>query len=353
MRYHDLSDLFEKRFEYYTESNPRVIGNIESWNACYESLKTMNNMFSGQYKEMIINLCYMNIREALSYYSKIFANRLWIQENKHFYAEFTVNIPEYKFNNITIIRALACNENTMYFNETNNILPCLFLTSEEKEEDYSIYCLLLLYLFYKRRKKNECYGLQAKKKIVLIKELEEILSPEKVKCFEEALFHLFEIRILRKSIKDKDDYFTLDTRKSLNDESYLYISSKGSEMWQMFSRDSVLLELFREEVYRDYDNYNFNDQSSYDLLLAGKQKEIFIDLLQYIEYLSGLEDDLRNSIEDKEKKKKYIQMFDKKMVVSQLLEGVSCSLKYSGKFEDPEVQNLYTRLYNEIQNCRL
>lgn len=349
----DLSDLFEKRFEYYTESNPRVIGNIESWNTCYESLKIMNNMFEGQYKEMIINLCYMNIREALSYYSKIFANRLWIQKNKHFYAEFSVNIPEYEFNNITIIRALACNENTMYFNETNNILPCLFLTSEEKEEDYSIYCLLLLYLFYKRRKKNECYGLQAKKKILLIKELEEIFPTEKIKCFEEALSHLFEIRILRKSIKDKDDYFTLDTRQSLNDESYLYISSKGAEMWQMFSRDSVLLELFREEVYRDYDNYSFIDQSSYDLLLAGKQRDIFIDLLKYIEYLMYLEDDLRNEIKTPEKKKKYIQMFDKKMIVSQLLEGVNCSLKYSGKFADPEVQDLYIRLYNQIQNYPL
>lgn len=342
----NLSDLFKKRFDYYTEIHPKMIGNIDSWNECYESLNAMNNMFDGQYKTMIINLCYMNIREALSYYSKIFANRLWLQKNKQFYAEFKVAIPEYIFNNITIIRALACNENTVYFNETNNLLPCIFLTNDE--EDYTIYCLLMLNLFYKRRKKNEAYGQQAKEKGELMGELNEIFPNEIVKKFEEAIFHLFEIRILRKSIKDKDDYVTLDTRKSLNEKSFLYISSKGEEMWRMFSQDSVLLELFREEVYRDYDENEFNNQSSYELMQAGKQKMIFIDLLKYIEYLMYREDDLRNCINSIEKKKMYMRMFGGRMVVAQLLDGVDCSLRYSGKYEDSEIQTIFNRLHSQI-----
>lgn len=347
----DLSELFEKRFDYYTEIYSRVIGNIDSWNECYESLKTMNNMFEGQYKAMIINLCYMNIRESLSYYSKIFANRLWLQKNKQFYAEFTVAIPEYIFNNITIIRALACNENTVYFNEPNNLFPCIFQTSEN--DDYSIYCLLMLSLFYKRRKKNKAYGQQAQQKIELIKELEEIFSADIVKKFEEALFHLFETRILRKSIKDTDDYLTIDTRKSLRDESYLYISSKGEEMWRMFSQDSVLLELFREEVYRDYDENDFNNQSSDELMQAGKQLEIFIDLLKYIEHLMYREDDLRNCINSLEKKKKYSQIFGKQMAVLQLIKGVECSLRYSGKYGDYNIQKIFNPLYSQIIKCNL
>lgn len=345
----DLSLLFKKRFDYYTEIYSRVIGNMDSWNECYESLKTMNSMFDGKYKTMIINMCYMNIRESLSYYSKIFANRFWLQKNKQFYAEFTVAIPEYIFNNITITRALACNENTVYFNECNNLFPCVLLTN--REEDYSIYCLLLLSLFYNRRRENEAYGQQAKQKIELMAELSEIFSSDIVIKFEEAIFHLFETRILRKSIKDRDDYSTIDTRKSLKDESYLYLSSKGEEIWKMFSQDSVLLELFREEVYRNYDENDFNNKSSDELMQEGKQQEIFIDLIKYIEYLMYREDDLRTCIGSLERKKKYLKMFGKRMVVLQLIQGIECSLRYSGKYADNEIQKLFDQVYSQITKC--
>ena len=275
----NLSEMFQKRFDYYTETNPRVIGNIDSWRECYNHLKTMNEMFSGQYKSMIINLCFMNIREALSYYARIFANRLWVQKNKELYAEFTVNIPDYTFNNITIIRALACNESKVYFDEENNLIPCIFLNNQR--DDYTIYCLLLLNLFYKRRVENVYYGVRSQKKKDLMEELGYIFSPEKVRIFEECLYHLFEKRILRKSIRDKDDYNTLDRRESLKDDSLIYLSSKGEEMWRMFSQDSVLLELFREEAYRDYGRYDFNEQSSFELMEAGRQKDIFLDLLKF------------------------------------------------------------------------
>lgn len=344
----DLSDLFKKRFDYYTETNPRVIGNIGSWTECYNQLETMNRMFAGQYKSMIINLCFMNIREALSCYSRIFANRLWVQKNKEFYAEFTVNVPDYVFNNITIIRALACNESSAYFDEPNNLFPCVFKNSKQK--DYSIYCLLLLSVFYQRRQVREYYGVKSQKKKDLMNELEQIFEPEMVSKFEESIYHLFEKRILRKSIRDKDDYRTLDRKESLKDDSLIYLSSKGEEMWRMLSQDSVLLELFRESVYRDYGKYDFNDQSSYELMNGGNQKEIFLDLLRYIEYLGYKEDDLRSSITNKNKMGKYKSMFGNELTVSHLLEGVNCSLKYSGKYEDAEIKNKYLQLQNQLNS---
>lgn len=342
----DLSDLFQKRFDYYTETNSRVIGNMGSWTECYNSLKTMNEMFMGKYKTMIIRLCFMNIREALSCYARIFANRLWIQKNKEQYAEFTINIPEYTFNNITIIRALACNESKAYFDEENNLFPCLFLNEDQK--DYTIYCLLLLNVFYEKKSKNEYYGENAQEKKELMDELETVFPHEVVKKFENCLFYLFEKRILRKSIRDKDDYKTLDTRKSLKDDSFIYLSSKGEEMWKMFSQDSVLLELFREAVYRDYKKNDFNDKSSYELMESGHQREIFLDLLKYIEYLGYREDDLRNSVTENSKRKKYEELFGREMMVSYLLEGVHCSLRYSGKIEDPEIKNYFMQLQREL-----
>lgn len=94
----------------------------------------------------------------------------------------------------------------------------------------------------------------------------------------------------------------LDRKESLRDDSLIYLSSKGEEMWKMFAQDSVLLELFREEVYRNYDKVDFNMQCSFDLIETGRQKEIFLDLLKYIEYLGDKEDDLRNSVMEETKR---------------------------------------------------
>lgn len=343
----DLAEMFEKRFKYYTEKSPKVIGNRETWNECYNALEDMNKMFSGQYKKMIINLCFMNIREALSYYSKVFANRLWIQKNKEIYSQFSVELPDYLFNNITIIRAISCNESPVYFNEPDNILPCLFLNTKDK--DYSIHCLMIVSLFYNKCVKGEPYGIDAIRKSEVIKDLKDVFEPEVVEVFEECICYLFEKRILRKSIRDKDDYKSLDRRDSLKDSSKLYLSSRGAEMWRMLSQDSVSLELFREEVYRDYAKYNFSSLSSFELMKKTRQEEIFEDLLNYIEDLYYKEDDICNKIVNGKKHEVYENMFDSEMMVSHLLTGVENSLRYSGKMENPNLNAHYNRLKKQIR----
>lgn len=343
----DLAEMFEKRFKYYTDKSPKVIGNKETWNECYSALEEMNRMFSGQYKKMIINLCFMNIRDALSYYSKVFANRLWIQKNKEIFAEFTVERPDYLFNNITIIRALSCNESPVYFDDPDNILPCLFLNTKDK--DYSIQCLLVLSFFYNRYVKGEPYGIDAIKKDEIIKVIKSIFDQEQVEIFEECIGYLFERRILRKGIRDKDDYKTMDRRDSLKGNSKLYLSSRGVEMWRMLSQDSVSLELFREEVYRDYAKYEFNGLSSFELMKKARQEEIFEDLLNYIEVLYYKEDDIYNKIAGTDKQEIYENMFGDKRVVAHLLLGVENSLNYSGKMENPDLKEHFNRLRMQIQ----
>ena len=343
----DWADMFEKRFKYYTDKSPKVIGNKETWNECYSALEEMNRMFSGQYKKMIINLYFMNIRDALSYYSKVFANRLWLQKNKEIFAEFTVERPDYLFNNITIIRALSCNESPVYFDDLGNILPCLFLNTKDK--DYSIQCLLIMSFFYNRYVTGEPYGIDAIKKDEIIKRIKNIFDEAQVEIFEECIGYLFERRILRKSIRDKDDYKTMDRRDSLKGNSKLYLSSRGVEMWRMLSQDSVSLELFREEVYRDYAKHGFNGLSSFELMKKMRQEEIFEDLLNYIEVLYYKEDDIYNKIVGTDKQEIYENMFGDKRVVAHLLSGVENSLNYSGKMENPDLKEHFNRLRRQIQ----
>lgn len=63
------------------------------------------------------------------------------------------------------------------------------------------------------------------------------------------------------------------------------------------------------------------------------------------------EDDLRTCIGSLERKKKYLKMFGKRMVVLQLIQGIECSLRYSGKYADNEIQKLFDQVYSQITKC--
>lgn len=358
----DLKDLFEKRFNHYTSLSPRTIGNVQSWNDCYQELMKMNNAFDGKYKEMLINLNFMNLRAALAWYSRVFSNRFWIQENRTKMDIFTVCASEYNFNNITVIRAVGCGNKSVFTgvrslgDAPEIVVPNLFLTSEDS--DYSVQCLLVIQYFYRKlipRGSNApvaYYGLNASSLKSVYNEWSRALDAKHVKQLKDALKYLFECKILRKSILDSDDYKTLDLQESIDESSRLYISPRGTELFDMLTRDSVLLEMMRECAWRDYEcrEPDYKYDCSYDLMRNGRQKDIFIDLLEYIEAMRETEEDFFSSSEDAIAV--YRSMFGSKLVVERLFAGVEKSLQYSGNNNDPVVYQKYYRIRKQIEESR-
>lgn len=344
----DLSELFKSRFEYYVTKSNRVVKNEESWRECMRNLEYMNNAFEGKYKEMISNLCFENIREALAEYARIFANRFWVQKNKPKGDFFTVNPADYCFNNINVIRAISCREEYMFWGDDLNApVPNIFYTTED--EDLSVYCLAVM-KYFERKRNNEVYGLNAEPLSVVKSEWKNIFGDELSTKFIRSMEYLFERKILRKSIHDVDDIRTLDMRESLSDISRLYISPKGTELFCMFERDSVLLELLREAAWRDYDGWNYSDKSSSELMRMGRQKDIFVDLLEYIEYLSETERDLLAASRLLGKRRDYATIFGNVPVTASLLQGVRNSLTYSGIMEDEQIKSQYENVEEIIRN---
>lgn len=341
----DLDTIFVNRFNYYTKNSLRVIGNLGTWKECYDELVSMNSVFEGKYKDMIKNLCFMNIREALASYSRVFANRFWVQKNKIKEEAFTIKSPEYAFNNINVIRALACNEEEVYWGDSKTIIPNIFYTKED--EDYSIYCLLVIRYFHKKRN-GEIYGLNSESLANVIGEWENIFGSDLANKFVQVLEYLFEKKILRKSINDFDDVETLDAKESLKEESKLYISPRGEEMYEMLGRDSVLLEMLRENAWRDYENRDYSEFSSSELMRDNKQKDIFKDLLEYIDYLCEVEDDVLSAVKILRKKEGYKKAFGKVAVSQLLLNGVKKSLDYSGIIQDVDISKRYRNVREKV-----
>lgn len=341
----DLDDLFEKRFEYYTDKVAQSIGNPDTWEDCYRELQSMNRAFEGKYKDMITNLCFMNVREALAAYARVFSNRFWVQKNKPKEDVFTIVRPEYFFNNINVIRALACNEESVYWGDSNSIIPNIFYTTED--EDYSIICMLII-VYFKRKRHGEVYGLNAEKLETVYEEWKNIFGEEILKKFRCALEFLFENKVLRKSIKDRDDIMTLDKKESLKGDSKLYISPRGNEIFEMLSRDSVLFEMLRESAWRDYENRNYIDATSSELMKEGQQNLIFIELLEYTDYLSETEDDVLSMVKLLKTQGLYKQAFGDIPISQTILNGIKKSLDYSGYSQDEVISVKYKNVKNKV-----
>lgn len=350
----DLDKLFKKRFDYYSTLSPQIIGNPESWKECYTQLMRLNSAFEGKYKEMILNLCFMNVREALAVYSQIFANRFWIQGNRIKGEFFSVDSQEYYFNNINVIRAIGCNNSAVFTGLDSSVIPNFFLTSEL--EDYSIQCLLVMQYFILYAQKLEgstkiTYGRNARKLGAVKDDWKKTVGAKHADQLYRALVFLFEKKVLRKSFEDVDDIATMDTGESLNDESKLYISPRGYELMSMLSRDSVLLEMLRECSWRDYTGReeDYNLQSSYELFLQKEQYKIFIDLLEYINYLREQEEKFLFESDESLDLPKYRASFGNTLVVTHLLHGVEKSLIYSGLIFMPKISPKLTHLRKCIE----
>lgn len=339
-----LDSVFEKRFNYYTEKYARPIGNKDTWDDCYKELISMNQAFDGQYKDMISNLCFMNIREALSSYSRVFANRYWVQKNKVKEEYFTISMSEYSFNNINVIRALACNEEKVFWGDTDSVVPNIFLTT--KAEDLSMFCLLVICYFVDRRGIE--YGVDAEEFSKIKEEWRDTLGSEILIKMQQALGFLLEQEIICKSILDLNDRDGENSGNFISDKSRLYISPRGDEMFAMFSRDSVLLEMLRENVWRDYENKDYSDECSSDLMKKGKQDEIFKDLLEYIDSLCEEENRIRGLAKILKREVEYESVFGNYPVVYSLLTGVKKSMEYSGYMNVSSLADRYNELNDKI-----
>lgn len=354
----ELNLLFKNRFDYYTSYLEKEIGNKESWDECYKELMNLNDAFDGKYKKMILNLCFMNIREALAVYTKIFANRFWVQGNRLKEVYFSVNSSQYNFNNINVIRAIGCSNSAVFTGEEDSVIPNLFLSTENR--DYSIHCLLVMQYFIlhaqeKEKSKEITYGLDAEKLSDIRQQWLTLVGEKTEQCFYKALVHLFDVKILRKSIEDIDDISTIDTEKSLNGDSKLYISPLGNELMDMLDCDSVLLEMMRECAWREYDGRedSYSRQSSYELLIQKEQYKIFIDLLEYIDYLREQEEKIFFELVKEIDLSAYRLAFGSTMIVSKLLHGVENSLRFSGSINMPLVSKKFERISGRIdESCR-
>lgn len=339
--------LLENKIKYYSPEIPHC--NKDSWDEACNILSILTNKFGAQYSQMVKNLVLWNTRESVSLFKDILINRVWIQRNMDRSAAFTINENNYLFNNITVLRAIACGSSFVYRESENNPVPNILQNGRGKESWW--FPILSGIMHFKPFLRTDyTYGSEPERAGDIYRQYEEIF-PEmsgigtKVR---HAFSFLFKSHILMRGIDDVNTANSLD----IQDDTLLHLSPRGYEIIRMAGNDSVYLELCREAVYRDYSDESRSPLASYELMRKGEQYLIFKDLLQLVwEMLEEEETYLRYAIEHGTLPQ-YVNTFGDEVISAVFVQGIENSIHYSGHGDDDRIGQIRGDVEMKINSMR-
>lgn len=316
----DLASYFRKKAASLPAETWGV--NVPQYKEAENTLFAISEKFDKKYSNMIMGLVNMNVGAAMNTLKDILSKSPWVRRDACIGFEGGGIKDGYVFNNITVIRAIACGTSLVYLNRQDQLIPNILYNTET--EDNSIISLYILSYFIKRGARFMEYDGRPVRKPELIQDFCDVF-------FEEG-------NDIKRRVADTLDYLSSHrvlafSGPASSDPQYLSLSSAGMEIWNMLESDSVLMELYREDYFQDYaegDPDRF--KSSYDLMQENNQERIFIELYRILKGLFAKEE--KPLIEVTRKRGamgKYKSLFQGKTVTEHLMKGVDCSVAFSGK----------------------
>lgn len=366
----DVRDILVARFDDVFKKTEKP-GNPETWNTAkrvfYEIVASLDNGIM----KTVAELCHLNIRAIVDCLHMILSNRVWCQNYTEYSDHPNVRSNDYRFDIVNVVRTLACGENPVYtgkhgelFNEYNvtDVLSCprfddsdvfipnILANLETKECDvFSTIIMEYLAGFFSPQNDAPFQTTFINRKTLHgnIKYIfGDYVSDAKIR---KTIDFLFRNRIIRKSIISKDTDITINT---LLDEDYIYFTLKGGRLLTMLESDSVLLEIYREDIKRNYDKReNLVYKSSFELVAENNRKALFSDLITLIEDIHCCEDQYRLHMRKNQEHVFYGFDFP---ISKRVLRGVEKSLRRSQNIEaDGNTQLLkqLDQLRTKIEQC--
>ena len=310
----NIKTIFIKRFEKAIKNSPKP-GNPKTWDSAKETFYDIINDFDNNSIKAICDICHLNIRAITDCFQMILSNRVWCQSNSTIESAFTITKSDYKFDVVRVIRTLACGENSVYTGNTQlqfNPGALTDLQDRPSLDDSRVFIPNIL----ANVQTGKCDVFPA----LIIKYLDNYFSstpytPQHTEFITRKTLHdnlstlfcsivepgiinqtidyLFENRVIRKSIISNDSDATLN---QLLEEDSLYLTLKGTRLLAMFETDSVLLEIIREYILRDYPIEKYY-MSSQELVFSDNKNGrfwLFEDLIELCEEVYYSEDCYQN-----------------------------------------------------------
>jgi hypothetical protein len=273
-----LADLFKARFDSAITSDYMTkIKNKQEWDQAYKVLIYLTSRIGNNFGYILINLCNHNIRDAFKKFRGILRNRRFFQKNKYPKAEFKIDELDYAANDAAVIRALAMPYGEIYFDNQESPISNLFYNTEEPASDLLV-TFVIRYLLERNRligasEYNNPFNIaQLLDKVEIIFEAEQIK-----KKFEATIEYMFSRHLLFNPVDFNADL--------------VIITPKAIQLWNLLGMTSLLLDCYREDVYREFID---NRPNITNLTWRLSNDQIFLDSFNFAEEIIIIEKNYLN-----------------------------------------------------------
>ena len=342
-RHMDLGRYFRKKATLQLE---RKKVESEKWKDAEHALFSLCEKFESKYSNMIMGLANKDTRQAMKILERVLSNPVWV--TKESCTDKSAG-NEYIINNITVIRAIACGKELVYFNNEDQLIPnILFNTATE---DNSIISLYIIAYFKEQNARFLEYGGKNVYRADLLRDFCDVFAAvcDLEKRVDHTIDYLYSHKVLNLGIPMNSRNTVMDTGER---PSCLVLSPLGMEIWNMLAADSVLLELYREDYYQEYPQeeiYRF--KSSYELMREDSQETLFIDLYRIlVDLLINEEIPLINAVKECGSIEKYTSLFGAETMIAHLMAGVDCSVEFSGKSGNTDIKKHRYKLLEKLSD---
>lgn len=315
-----LHELFEKRFaavEKKLKARENV-HNLDGYDDAKRQMQYVEQQLDKIGGNLIYNLANYNLSDALIAYSNIMINLEWIACNeKEYNGAFVLDAKHYRITTENIIYAIA-NGNSKKYTGDNGYIPNILLNDKDGTSLIGMYIISYLLI----NKIDDVYGEKYVEGRILLENIKSLFvksTDNRIRSeywhhkINSAMSHLYTTGILFRSLYDIEDADDCQIERKYKDEFKIYLSPRGKCIYNLLSRNAVLLELYRDDIYTELSN---NDKLTSELSTA----EVFDYLLDYMNICFQIE--MRNIGDAIPDLSKYQETVGSKYITSILLEGV-------------------------------
>ena len=353
----DISEIFNRRFEAAIKKDFILADSqkMTDWETAYEILLKVSNELGLKFGRLISKLTNHDIFQALDAFVKIVTNhRYFAQFEEEEEGAFTIRFENYNLATTEpAFKALLLGESDVFVPTYSDIICNILHSHYEEESCCELLGLYIIQYMMKSRRMggNNIYGTSYKIGNDIVN---EICSVFEVKDSEEYLTlkhklnymitHLYRGKIIQRSIYDYEDS---NENARLIEQQYkgeyaLYLSFRGIEQFEQLSDNSMMYELFRDDI--DSDIFNAINKSSE--MSFFERMEFLVTYTHFLFREREREYILRAITQNK--LEMYLEYFDDRFITSRILEGVTKSVLRYYKSKGSEYNTILSQIDNLV-----
>jgi len=304
-----LDKLFQARFDTALKKLAPRIGKPAEWQRCLDVMKNVAGRLDKGYGGTFVWLANHNVRDALLRFMDVLANRRWFQRDAKREDAFTLEEFNFSVTDVGVLRAMAMPVTDMYRDNSTTMVANLLHNSSSPRTD-------LLAVYVGRFLCSMCDETG-----------ESLWTPRDMNRLLDVADTLFETGdddeltprdLAKKTIEwmeGRELLFKLDEHGTGQEYS---ASPRLIELWRLMERNGLLLQCWREDVWRDMGEYPGYDRPNKDL----SDTQLILESLRLCDEVIGLEAEHLRIAQARDKLPLMREIFGSHLISRQFLVGL-------------------------------